>query len=65
MNRFKVGDRVYHRRKNEPDGYEGYGTILEIDGIKAKKLWEDSKLQGGVDIRDLIPEKQAEREGLV
>jgi hypothetical protein len=65
MNRFNVGDRVYHRRKNESDGREGFGTILEIDGIKARLLWEDSELQGWVDIRDILPAEQAESEGIV
>lgn len=66
MSRFKAGDRVYHVREDEPDGYEGYCTILEIiDGIHAKVLWENSEQWSVVEIRDLRVEGEAERKGLI
>lgn len=66
MNIFKAGDRVYHVRENEPDGYEGYCTILEIiDGIHAKVLWEDSEQWNVVEIRHLLTEEEAQRKGFI
>jgi hypothetical protein len=66
MNIFKAGDRVYRVRENEPDGYEGYCTILEIiDGIHAKVLWEDSEQWNVVEIRHLLTEEEAQRKGFI
>ena len=66
MSRFNAGDRVYHLRKNDPEGYEGYGTILEIvNGIHAMLLWEDSKQRNVVEMRDLMTEEDAEKIGLI
>jgi len=66
MSRFKAGDRVYHVRENEPDGYEGRCTILEItDEIHASVRWEDSEDLNVVEIRDLFTEEEAEGKGLI
>jgi hypothetical protein len=42
MNDFKVGQRVYYRRKGDPLADEGFCTILEIGPVNPKVLWEDS-----------------------
>ena len=62
---FEIGDRVYHRRKNDSIARSGYGTILEIGPLKARLLWEDDKLEGAVDVRDLLTEQEAAKEVLV
>jgi hypothetical protein len=60
MSRFKVGQRVYHLRENDPDGYEGYCTILElIDKVHAKVRWENSEQWNVVEIRHLLTEEEA------
>jgi|WetSurMetagenome_2_1015567.scaffolds.fasta_scaffold198566_1 hypothetical protein len=65
MGKFKVQDRVCHRMKNDPNGNVGFGTILEIEGARAKLRWEDNGREDGVEVGDLITEEQAELEGLV
>jgi hypothetical protein len=50
----RVGSRVYHRRKGDPESTEGYGKVVEIIGpLKAVILWEHSGITGAVDRRDL------------
>jgi hypothetical protein len=63
MEKFEVAERVYHRRKDDAVGYEGFGRILEIGPLKATLLWEDSEKEDVVDVRDLITEEQAGKEG--
>ena len=66
MNKFKAGDRVYHVRDSEPEGYEGYCEISEIvNGIHAKVRWENSEQWNVVEIRHLFTEEESERKGLI
>jgi hypothetical protein len=60
----KVGERVYHRRNNDELADEGYCQILEIGPIKANVLWEEDRKTGIVEVRDLMTEADAKREGL-
>ena len=60
---FKVGQRVCHRRKDNPLVDERFGTISDLGPINATLLWEDSGRYGVVDARDLITEEQAKEEG--
>jgi len=65
MGGFKVGDRVYHIRRGDPIARRGYGRILEIEGTRARLVWQDDNKEGGVESRDLISEQQAEKEKFV
>ena len=60
----QAGERVYHRRKNDPIAVEGYCEILEIGPLKAKVIWEHNKKDGVVEVRDLITEEEAEALGI-
>jgi len=66
MNLFKAGDRVYHIKENDPEGYEGFCIILEvIDRIHAKVTWEDSEQENVVEIRHLWTEEEARKKNFV
>lgn len=47
MDNFNVGDRVYYRRAGDPNAREGFGQILEIDGIWAELRWKPITMNAG------------------
>jgi hypothetical protein len=64
MSQFNVGDLVGHLRRGSIDAAPRFGQVLEIEGTRAKLLWEDNGKWGGVERYDLISEDEARREGL-
>ncbi len=65
MEKFNDGERVYHRRDDDPHGhFAGYCRILENGPILVKVLFEDTGKEDWVRVIDLITEKQAKAEGL-
>ncbi len=64
MTKFRAGDRVYHIRRGDSIAQEGFGILIEIEGTRAKLLWEHNGKYGGVESRDLIAGDEAVYEGL-
>ncbi len=60
MTNFRVGDRVYHCRKDDPIAVEGYGRLTIVNVTNAEILWEESGKTSFVLIRDLRPVDESE-----